>query len=73
MQVVFRARNLADANRARDVLVASGIPAHVADQALWETIGELSGAHAIRVWVDNRGLDHARRVVAAWKKDTGIV
>jgi hypothetical protein len=73
MQTVFRARSLADANSARDVLVASGIPAHVADQSHWDTIGELPGANVIRVLVDNRGLDHARRVVAAWKKNTGTI
>ena len=57
MQVVYRAKDLADAESARDVLTGAGIAAHIADQMV---------ADMIRVQVDNRWLDHARRVIAAW-------
>ena len=73
MQIVFRARSLADANSARDALSASSIPSHVADQSRWDSMGELPGVNVIRVLVDNRVLDRARRVVAAWKQEAGIV
>ena len=57
MQIVYRAKDLADAESARDVLVGAGIAAYVGDKMV---------ADVIRVHVDNRWLDHARRVIAAW-------
>lgn len=63
MQVVHRAKTLADAQNARDILDACGIPSHVGDEALWET-GWSPGSELIRVMVDNRSLDAARRALA---------
>ena len=70
MQTVHRATSLADAQNARDVLVRCGVASHIADEALWST-GELSGTDAIRVMVDNRAVDRARRALQAWKKQAG--
>jgi Putative prokaryotic signal transducing protein len=72
MQTVHRARSLADAQNARDVLVRCGVTAHIADEVFWGT-GELSGTDAIRVMVDNRSVDRARRALQAWKKEAGGV
>jgi Putative prokaryotic signal transducing protein len=58
MQVVYHAKDLVDAETARDVLVGAGIPTHIADQVL---------SDAIRVLVDNRCVDQARRAIAAWR------
>jgi hypothetical protein len=63
MQVVYHAKDLDDAQSARDVLVGAGIPTHIADQVL---------SDAIRVLVDNRCLDQARRVVAAWRSGKAL-
>ena len=68
MQTVYCARSLADARSACTVLAASGIPAHVADQALWEIAGQRPDADVIRVHVDNCSLDKARRVLRAWSE-----
>jgi hypothetical protein len=67
MQVVYRARDLVDAQSARDVLVGAGIPTHIADQLLWETAGIETSTDMIRVLVDNRCVDQARRAIAAWR------
>jgi hypothetical protein len=63
MHIAYRAKNLAEAQRARDVLARAGITAHVADEALWNNEGDLQGADFIRVLVDNRDLDRARRAL----------
>jgi hypothetical protein len=49
------------------VLVRHGIVSHIADQELWNR-GELSGTEAIRVMVDNRAEDRARRALDVWRK-----
>ena len=67
MQIVYRARSLLDAQRARDALARAGVVAHVADESLWNTEGDLQGSDFIRVLVDNRYLDRARRVLREWK------
>ena len=69
MQVVYRAKSIANAQTARDVLVASGIASHIADEALWER-GELAANEGIRVMVDNRAVDRARRTLEAWKRES---
>jgi hypothetical protein len=48
---------LEDAQSARDALARAGIAAHIADRIV---------ADMIRVQVDNRWLDHARRAIRAW-------
>jgi hypothetical protein len=75
MQTVYRARNLADARSACTALAAVGIPAHIADQELWEIAGLRQDADVIRVLVDNRRLDKARRALLAWSpaQTTGLV
>jgi hypothetical protein len=70
MQIAYRARSLLDAQRARDVLARAGVAAHVADEELWNTEGDLQGADFIRVLVDNRYLDRARRALRSWKHPT---
>ena len=62
MRIAHRATSLADAQNARAILVGLGIPAHIADEALWNN-GELSGTDVIRVMVDNRAQDRARRAL----------
>jgi hypothetical protein len=71
MQIAYRARSLLDAQRARDVLAHAGVAAHVADEELWNTEGDLQGADCIRVLVDNRYLDRARRALRRWKHAAG--
>jgi len=71
MLIAYRARSLADAQRARDVLAHAGVAAHVADEALWSTVGDLQGSDFIRVLVDNRYLDRARRALRSWKRPAG--
>lgn len=71
MQVVHRAKSLADAHDASDVLVGCGIVSHIADEALWN-VGELQGTDAIRVLVDNRWVDRARRALTAWKRQRDL-
>ena len=66
MQVVYRARSIVDARTACDVLANAGIAAHIADQALWAIAGQRPDADVIRVLVDNRRLDKARRTVEGW-------
>ena len=67
MRIAHRARSLADAQNARDVLLALGIPAYIADEALWST-GSLPGGELIRVMVDNRAQDRARLALVEWHK-----
>jgi hypothetical protein len=69
MQVVYRARSIADARTAKAVLEKAGISAHIADEALWEVAGQRRDADVIRVWVDNRSLDKARRALQGWVED----
>lgn len=71
MHIAYRARSLAEAQRARDVLARAGVAAHVADEALWNSQGDLQGADFIRVLVDNRYLDRARRTLQRWKHPAG--
>jgi hypothetical protein len=59
MQIVYRAKSLISAQRARDLLEAAGITSHVADQG-----PSRAGDHEIiHVLVDNRMLDRARRAI----------
>jgi hypothetical protein len=69
MLVVYHARSLQDARSACELLTGRGIPAHIADQALWEVAGQRQEADEIRIFVDNRRLDQARRVIQAWIRD----
>ena len=68
MLVVYHARNLRDARSARDQLANRGISAHIADQPRWDVVGQGRGVDDIRIFVDNRLLDQARRVIAAWRR-----
>lgn len=70
MQIVHRATSLADAESARDVLISSGIPSHISKDSR-QNQGALPGTEFIRVMVDNRTLDRARRAIAVWKKSQG--
>jgi hypothetical protein len=63
MQIVYRARNFADAQTARELLAARGITAHIADKESWEVAGDLPGCSVIRVLVDNQCVDQARRIL----------
>jgi hypothetical protein len=65
MQMVYKAKNLSDAEGIRDVLANSGITAHLADPA--SEIGPVA-AGSIRVSVDNERLDAARRAIALWHR-----
>ena len=66
MRIAHRATSLSDAQRARDILIGIGIPAHIADQELWDQ-AVLSGTEVIRVMVDNRAQDRARRAIELWR------
>ena len=66
MQTVYRARHLDAARSACSLLEKAGIPTHIADQALWEIAGHRQDADVIRVLVDNRSLDKARRTLRDW-------
>jgi len=68
MQIVYRARSLAAAQSASSVLAQAGITCHIADEALWNIAGQRAEADVIRVLVDNRLLDHARRALRAWQQ-----
>jgi hypothetical protein len=57
MQVVYHAKDIAEAERLRDYLVAAGIATHVSDRMV---------ADKVRVLVDNRCADQARRAIAVW-------
>ncbi|HET8935405.1 MAG TPA: hypothetical protein VFN67_18285 [Polyangiales bacterium] len=48
------------------MLASAGIDAHIADETLWEVAGQRQEADVIRVLVDNRRLDKARRALRAW-------
>jgi hypothetical protein len=63
MQVVYRAKDLVEAQSARDFLVDAGIPTHIADPVLSEMV---------RVLVDNRCVDQARRAIAAWRSGKAL-
>jgi hypothetical protein len=62
MQIVYRATSLISAQRARDLLAAAGIAAHIADPD--QTLG--GNRSLIHVLVDNRMLDRARRTIQGW-------
>jgi hypothetical protein len=66
MQIAYRARGIQDARSARSLLESAGIDAHIADESLWEIAGERAEADVIRVLVDNRKLDKARRALRDW-------
>jgi hypothetical protein len=66
MQIAYRARCIEDARSAYKLLANAGIEAHIADQALWEIAGQRDDADVIRVLVDNRSLDDARRALRDW-------
>jgi hypothetical protein len=68
MQTVYRARSHADACNARTVLAGIGISSHIADKELWELAGTRRDADIIRVLVDNRRLDQARRALRDWMR-----
>jgi hypothetical protein len=61
MQIVYRAKNLVEAEKARDLLVNAGIATHIADPTV---------ADVVSVLVDNRSVDRARRAIAAWQRPT---
>lgn len=62
MQMVYKAKDLPDAQGIRELLARSGIAAHLGEPA-GETGSVAPGF--IRVSVDNERLDAARRVIAA--------
>jgi hypothetical protein len=62
MQIVYRATSLIIAQRARDLLAAAGITAHIADQ-----VQTGPGNRDIHVLVDNWMLDRARRTIQSWR------
>lgn len=66
MRIAHRATSLENARRTRDVLLAQGIPAYIADERLWNR-GVLSGTDLIRVMVDNRAQDRALRALIEWR------
>lgn len=66
MQIAYRARGIEDARAACSLLAAAGIDAHIADQPLWDVAGQRLEADVIRVLVDNRKLDNARRALRDW-------
>lgn len=66
MQIAYRARGIEDARTACSLLASVGIDAHIADQGLWEVAGNRPEADVIRVLVDNRKLDKARRALRDW-------
>ncbi|MET0387137.1 MAG: DUF2007 domain-containing protein [Polyangiales bacterium] len=66
MQTVHRAIDLVDAENARNVLVNAGIAAHIAEDTRLRALSV--APDEIRVMVDNRALDRARRTIEAWKK-----
>lgn len=66
MQIAYRARGIEDARTACSLLASVGIDAHIADQGLWEVAGHRPEADVIRVLVDNRKLDKARRALRDW-------
>lgn len=66
MQIAYRARGIDDARTACSLLQSVGIDAHIADQTLWEVAGSRQEADVIRVLVDNRKLDKARRALRDW-------
>jgi hypothetical protein len=65
MQIAYRGRNAEDARGAREVLAAAGITAFVPDPE--PTATRAGGTLAeVRVLVDNRLLDRARRALVPW-------
>lgn len=52
-------------------MTSSGIPAYIGDEGLWEA-GKLEGTAVIRVMVDNRLVDRARRVLNSWDKTAAV-
>ena len=64
MHMVYRAKNQVDAKIAADMLADNGIDAHISSSTGLE--GPLAQP-VIQVSVDNRRLDAARRVIAAWR------
>ena len=66
MQIAYRAKSLAEAHDARDVLTRAGIETHVADELLWADAGVSQSGTVIRVLVDNHQVDHARRALRSW-------
>lgn len=63
MQIAYRARGIEEARGACSLLASAGIDAHIADQTLWDVAGQRAEADVIRVLVDNRRLDNARRAL----------
>ncbi|HMI92319.1 MAG TPA: DUF2007 domain-containing protein [Polyangiales bacterium] len=68
MRIAYRAKSLADAHNVRDVLADAGITAHIADESSWATAGEPESEEVIRVLVDNRVFDPARRALERWAR-----
>jgi hypothetical protein len=68
MRIAHRATDLADAQRAQQILTDSGIPSHIADRELWDH-AVLTGTEVIRVMVDNRTEDRARRAMVAGRNE----
>jgi len=69
MRIAYRAKSLADAHNVRDVLAGAGITAHIADESAWPTAGEPESTEIIRVLVDNRAFDPARRTLERWARE----
>lgn len=68
MPAIYRARDITDASLLRDVLVDSGIAAHVRGGDLQSGVGELPAGGLVAVWVDDADAVAAREVVARWER-----
>jgi hypothetical protein len=66
MRIVYRGRDVADARSARDVLESVGLAAHIADPDPSGAVMDGQDLDAVRVMVDNRCFDQARRVMERW-------
>jgi hypothetical protein len=64
--MVYKAKDIEDAHKIRDVLAQIGITAHLAEPA---TETDTLALGFIRVSVDNERLDAARRAIAASYRD----
>jgi hypothetical protein len=63
MQTVYNADSIVDAQIAKDVLEASGIPAFIAGAALIGGMGQLPARGFIRVMVPDIAIPEARRIL----------
>lgn len=65
MQMVYHARSLAEAQAVAELLQRKGIESHIPSPT---AAPQLSGDQFVQVLVNNRRLDAARRVIAAWRR-----